>query len=285
MKSDFYSLWKKDTGSNFLKRFIFALLNLFFRLEETAKNLTSFDQWILKESPSQASLKLLKFFNIKLKTFGVKKLNPKNGYLIYGNHPSMIDLFVILAGLKSEKIKALGNQSVLKNIPNLSQYIIPIRNLQFGKRKRINNILGRFYMANFQSIVKFWPREKAVAYNRAAVEKAADFLAKQGKLLLIPYGQKYLPNKKYLKKGIGFVLVKAMKKSNCKPIKLLPFFIKIDQPKCFDFLVLFRFRKRLNIKIYFGPEKDGFRFKNLISNPRKIALAINKNLEEFIAKI
>lgn len=284
MKTNFFELYKKDAYSNPLKGLVVSCLNIFFPLDALAEKVPFFDQLIEKKGINQAALKMLKDLKINLQISGLKKIDQQSSYLIFGNHPMFLDPILILAAVQDEGIKFLGLKFILKIGSNFSKHVFPIQNLQLvnGKRRKRYVWDDWFFKFFLPFLGECDSREKAIIFNREQVEKSAEFLAEKGKLLVFPCGHGRSLEKKNWKKGIGFILSKAIQKYEAKNIKLLPFFINVKHPYLFQLKALSRFRKPGNLNIYFDKEIDASKYSHLTSDPRKLTQKIGEEYRKFV---
>lgn len=283
MTSNFYDLYLKDSRSNPFKNFALRGLNAFLSINQVAEKITFFDEQIANKGLNNAALKLLGAFKVRVNSVGLGKLENQNAYLIYGNHPTFLDPLLILTALGLDEIKLFASVVVLKIGPNFSRHVFPIKNLQTaaGKRRK-QHLWDDWLFKIFPSMAEYCDREKAIIDNLKQVEKAADFLAEGGKFLIFPFGHGKSPDRKNWKKGIGFILNKALKRRKCPKIKLLPFFIEEVHPYLFHFKVLFRVRRVKTLNIYFGKEIEPSKFGDLVSDPKKLTDKISKEYRKFV---
>lgn len=287
MTSNFFYLYKKDISSNPLRGAMVDCLNLLFSLNDGAWQIAFFDKRISKDGICKASLKFLKFLKINIKQVGLRRLRDQDGYLIFGNHPMFLDPLLMITAIGNDEIKFFGSEIVLKAGHNFSRHIFPIRNLQTvnGKRRRQHLWDDWLFSLFLPSLGEYWERKGALIHNRRQVEKAAEFLAGGGKLIIFPFGHSHTPEWKNWRNGIGFVLAKALQKNSGKQIKLLPFFIEVNHPYIFQLKVLSRFRNPSNLNIFFNKEIDPAIFGGLISEPRKLSQRICEVYQNFASKL
>lgn len=279
--SSFSKIYQHDIKSNFFNRSVFNSLNLFLSLDKIMTQVDKFDNWIFSEGISRASAKFLESLDINLKVKGLEKITNQDSYLFMGNHPSLTDPIAVIAALGCDEIKFFSDENVLKVGPHFSRHIFPIKNMQRinGKRKK-GTLIRWIYCLFLRSLIEYGDREKAIIHNRVQVEKAADFLAHGGKFMIFPFGAKF--KKSQLKKGVGFILSKAMQRKNGREIKLMPFYIKIWDGYIFSIRTLFKFRKSINLEIIFGKVVDSSVYQNLVNQPQTLALKIYQDYGNFI---
>lgn len=287
MGADFFDLYRKDRNSHFSKRLLFNFVNLFFCLDEVAKKVAIFDKEISEKGISQASFNFLASLKVKIEPIGFKKLKDEEGYLIFGNHPTFLDPFLVFATLGWDKIKFFAGEGVLKIGPNFSKHIFPIKNLQtvVGKRRKQHvwdDWLFKYFLV---SLDNYYERDQAVIFNQKQIDRAADFLGSGGKLFIFPCGMSLSMAEKKWRKGIGFLLAKALKERGGKKIRLLPFYIQVNRPYFFQFKRLLRFKGETNLKIFFGQEIDASSFKELIFDSRKLTQNISEEYRNFIKEL
>lgn len=287
MGISFYDLFKKNVNSNLIFKAVFNFLNLFLSIDETIKKVAYFDKQIPKDGVCKVCFKFLQYLKINIQTAGLTNVKSQNGYLFFGNHPMILDPISIIVLLKLDHIKLVATEYALKIAPNFAKHIFPIKNQQTvngKKRKRHpwDNWPLLFFLG---SSIGYCEREKAIAFNQKQIEKAAQFLSQGGKLLIFPGGYGCSLEKENWKNGIGFLLNKAIKESDGKNIKFVPFYIKVNHPNLFQLKALFRFRKPSSLNIYFGKEIDVSIFGNLISNPKRLTQKISEEYRNFVKSL
>lgn len=281
---DFFNLYKKEASSSPFKKLVLRCVNPLFPIDELAKKTADFDKQIGEEGIRLASLKLLKYLEVKVKPVGLKKLNNQNAYLIYGNHPTLLDLLSIIGVVGDDGIKFLAGEGALKIGPNFSKHIFPTKNFQtVNGRRKGRRPWDDWYLIFFPNLIKgYCERKKARSHNRKQIEKAALFLAKGGKFLISPFGHRRSPEQKNWKHGIGFVLSKAIKKYGGKRVKLLPFFIKVDHSYLLEAKVYSKFRKPTALNVFFGSESNASIYKDLILKPKELTEKIGEQYRNFV---
>lgn len=277
----FYEIYKKDKQNSWFSRLAFSCFNLLFSLDKTMEKIPLFDKWIKIYGLEPASSKFLSSLKIKVERVGFKRLNNKNAYLIFGNHPTLIDPLVVLSVIKQDNTQIVAGDNVTKIGPNFSKYIFPIKNLQIIDNKpRKVILLDWLYPIFFKSIAEYHKREDALTYNRNQTNKAADFLARGGKLLIFPGGQEKI-SKETMANGIGFILSRTIKKQ-AKNVKILSFFVDIGHPNLFMLKALFKLRKKpIKIKIFFDHEVDASCLRGCITKPKEITRKLEKDYINF----
>ena len=168
---------------------------------------------------------------------------PLNGpVLIYSNHPTGIDPYLLTAMTGRDDSYFWGDLYQSKKGKNVSKFIIPIapRPIWTILRRPLTNWPGYIYMRLTTPALS---REKTGKINRKSIEKTIELLNKNNQVIIFPSGGEY----EFLKPGKGLFVILEKCSQQKIPVKLIK--LKIRKFGELQLLFYFLFKTKINARI------------------------------------
>lgn len=195
-------------------------MNPLFRLLGVGDTFENFDQKVKRVGWVSGCKWLIESLGIGYEHRGGSL--PKNGAsIIYSNHPSGLDPYLLIAAMDREDSYFWGDFYQAKKGKNIGKHIIGVAPRPFWTiiRRPLTNWPGYIYM---RVTTPTKSKEETRKINKMAIEKTVNLLKKGHQVLIFPYGGEYefLPKKRGLS-----ILQNECKKRN---IKINIYEIKIE---------------------------------------------------------
>ena len=217
-------------------------MNPFFKILGIGDAFKEFDTNVAKLGWSSGCKRLIDDLDIKVKKDkAVKAIKERGAVLIYANHPTGLDPFLLTAVLGRDDSYFWGDIYQTKKGVNVSKHIIPIAPKPFTSivRRPITNWPGYIYM---RLITPAKSESETKKINKESIERTIEILRRGKQVIIFPSGGEY----EFLPKGRG--LEKIMKECKKKKIKIRLY--KVDIKHFGEVRLLFHFLFKIKIKPY-----------------------------------
>jgi 1-acyl-sn-glycerol-3-phosphate acyltransferase len=178
------------------------VMNPLFKLFGIDKSFSVFDGNVGKLGWVSACKKLTSDLQIKVNSNKIK-IPSKGSVLIYSNHPTGIDPYLLTAAIGRSDSYFWGDMYQSKKGKNISSHIIVVAPQQFWTiiKRPLTNWPGYIYM---RLVVPSKSKRETKIINKKAIEKTVTLLKNGHQVIIFPSGGEYefLPKKKGLSRVV-----------------------------------------------------------------------------------
>lgn len=174
--------------------------------------------------------------------FKKNKINKNSPVIIYSNHPTGLDPYLLTAAFGREDSYFWGDLYQSQKGKNISKHIIPIAPRPFWTiiRRPITNWPGYIYMRLTSPVLS---KEKTRKINKESFEKTLDLLKNGKQIIIFPSGGEY----EFLPKKTG--LTKLIDECKNRGIKAKIYEIKIKKFGELSLLFHFIFKSKIKAEL------------------------------------
>jgi hypothetical protein len=195
-------------------------MNPLFKVFGITGSFMSFDEKVKTLGWPGACKWLIDNLGINYKLTG-KEIPNKGPVLVYSNHPTGIDPYLLTAAIGRNDSYFWGDFYQSKKGRNVSKYIVPIAPKPAWTifRRPVTNWPGYIYMRLTTPALS---KEKTGEINKNSIARTIDLLKKNNQVIIFPSGGEY----EFLKPGKGLSVVLEKCKEQNIPVKLIKLQIK-----------------------------------------------------------
>lgn len=192
-------------------------MNPLFKIFKVDSIFFDFNKWVKKYDWGKGNKLLFASLGINYLA-KIPKIKNGQGLIIYANHPTGLDPYLISAALGKNNVVFLGDYYQTTKGPDIAKHIVPTLCSRFWRfiMRPPTNWPGYFYM-RFK--VPSVSDKEAKAFNQKSLNKLSNYLAKSWTVIVFPSGGEYefLPPKKGLQ---NLISLSKMLKINFRLMKI-----------------------------------------------------------------
>lgn len=210
-------LWWQKGYKQWLSGWFLKLIDRLFPVSLVLRSTVELDKDIFKKGFYKACKLWFKKLKINYQVLWQKKrFDKKNVCLIFANHPSGLDPYLIAAALKIDLV-FIGDVYQAGKGKNLAKQIIKVEFLSSDKTWQKRNFCDKWFGWVWMRLLTGYKKFSSKKIKQGAVNKALNFLHKGRSVLIFPDGG--ANNFKYWQSGIAIILQKYL--SNPEKVKNL----------------------------------------------------------------